>query len=154
MPLVPRAGWTTSSVEPMPMVSPTASGTATPTGMSWSRRRVPFALPRSSICSAGQRCSRAWRREASASSIETSHSPERPITTDPEPGNGSDANASKDMTSTARPGPVPSFASIAGSVTVVFELIAVGRDLSPGGQNAASADGVAAPAQPVESATE
>jgi hypothetical protein len=66
---------------------------------------------------------RAWRREASGSSTTTSHSSERPTITAPEVGNGKDANASRDMTSTARPSPDGPETSPSGSEMVVFALI-------------------------------
>ncbi len=96
----PSRGRITISVEPRFTASPTASSIVLPCS-GWGsrslvvgpalrsrRRRVPFALPRSSIAMGGPRWMIACRRETELSSIGTSFSGDRPSDTRPSAGSG------------------------------------------------------------------
>ena len=93
------------TVEPTITASSGWIATRSPSGMTASRTRVPFALPASSMPRTGPdwsvvTWSRACSREIMGSSSRTSHFEDRPMAITPEAGNGCVTNVSGDMATT------------------------------------------------------
>jgi hypothetical protein len=94
-----------SITEPRSITSPAATSAHSPGPIARSATRVPFALPRSLIRIRGPRLSIACLREIDPSSIRTSASTPRPITTSPAGGSENRSTSPSPTTRSASPSP-------------------------------------------------